>query len=118
MMGVHAMEQVAQLIFGLVSVSQVRPRMVSDAASRGVTRNHVDTHGTPLVLDSVSSANCVMDLACKVPSNKWRVIGVGCNRTGSSIVNLQAILFIACFKLAPSFFSNSLYKHLLLMGLV
>ena len=39
-----------------------------------------------------------------------------CNRTGSSIVNLKAILFIACFKLAPSFFSHSLYKHLLLMG--
>ena len=39
-----------------------------------------------------------------------------CNRTGSSIVNLKTILFIACFKLAPSFFSHSLYKHLLLMG--
>ena len=77
MMGVHMMEHVAQLIFGLVSISQLRPRMVSDTALRGVTRNRVDTHGTPSALDSVSSANCVMDLACKVPSNKQRVIGVG-----------------------------------------
>ena len=77
MMGVHMTEWVAQLIFGLVLVSQLRRRTVSDATSRGVTRNHVDTHGTLLALDSVSSANCVMDLACKVPSNKWRVIGVG-----------------------------------------
>ena len=65
------------MIFGLVSVSQLRPRTASDAASRGVTRNRVDMHRTPSALDSVSSANCVMDLACKVPSNKRRVIGVG-----------------------------------------
>ena len=67
MMGVHMTERVAQLIFGLVSVSQLRPRTASDAASRGVTRNHVDTHRTPSALDIVSSANCVMDLAHKVP---------------------------------------------------
>ena len=71
------MEQVAQLIFGLVSVSQLRPRMESDATSRGVTRNHVDMHGTLSVLDSISSAKCVTDLTHKVPSNKQRVIGVG-----------------------------------------
>ena len=77
MMGVHATEWVAQLIFRLLSVSQLRPRTASDAVLRGVTRNHVDMHGTPSALDSVSSANCVMDLPHKVPSNKWRVIGVG-----------------------------------------
>jgi hypothetical protein len=31
---------------------------------------------TPWVLDSMSSTNCVMDLTCKVPSNKWRLMGV------------------------------------------
>jgi hypothetical protein len=75
-MGVHTMEQVAQLIFGLVSVSQLRPRTASQAASRGVTRKHVDMCGTPWVLDSVSSTNCVMDLTCKVPLNKRRLMGV------------------------------------------
>jgi hypothetical protein len=74
-MGVHMMEQVAQLIFGLVSVSQLRPRTASQAASRGVTRKCVDMCRTPWVLDSMSSTNCVMDLTCKVPSNKWRLMG-------------------------------------------
>ena len=61
--------------------------MVSDAASRGVTRNRVDTHGTLSALDSISSANCVMDLARKVPSNKWRVIGVG---SAQGVICVQA----------------------------
>ena len=71
------MEWVAQLIFGLVSVSQLRPRTALDVVLRGVIRNCMDMHETPSVLDSISSATCVMDLAHKVPSNKWRVIGVG-----------------------------------------
>src|SRR6266852_8912969 len=74
-MGVHVTEQVAQLIFGFVSVSQLRPRTASQAASRGVTRKRVDTCGTPWVLDSVSSMKFVMDLTREVPSNKRRVMG-------------------------------------------
>jgi hypothetical protein len=81
-MGVHAMERVAQLIFGFVSVSQLRPRTASHATSRGVTRNHVDTCGTPSVLDSVSSTKFVMDLTRKVPSNKQRVIRIGSEQEG------------------------------------
>ena len=75
------------MIFRLVLVSQFRPRTVSDTVSRGVTRNHVDMHRTPSALDSVSSANCVMDLARKVPSNKWRVIGVG---SAQGVICVQA----------------------------
>jgi hypothetical protein len=56
--------------------------MASHAASRGVTRNHVDMHGTPSVLDSVSSTKFVMDLTRKVPSNKRRVIGIGSEQGG------------------------------------
>jgi hypothetical protein len=81
-MGVHATEQVAQLIFGFVSVSQLRPRTASHATSRGVTRNRVDTRGTPSALDSVSSTKFVMDLTRKVPSNKRRVIGIGSEQEG------------------------------------
>ena len=75
------------MIFRLVLVCQLRPRMVLDATSRGVTRNHVDMHGTPVALDSISSANCVMDLAHKVPSNKWRVVGVG---SAQGVICVQA----------------------------
>jgi hypothetical protein len=70
------------LIFRFVSVSQLRPRTASHTASRGVTRNHVDTHGTPSALDSVSSTKFVMDLTRKVPSNKWRVIRIGSEQEG------------------------------------
>ena len=65
-------EQVAQLIFGFVSVSQLRPRTASQAASRGDTKKRVDTCGTPSVLDSVSSTSSVIDLDCSVPLNKQR----------------------------------------------
>jgi hypothetical protein len=51
--------------------------MALHAMSRGVTRNHVDMRGTPSALESVSSTKFVMDLTRKVPSNKWRVMGVG-----------------------------------------
>jgi hypothetical protein len=81
-MGVHGMEQVAQLIFGFVLVSQLRPRTALHAASRGVTRNRMDTCGTLSALDSVSSTKFVMDLTCKVPSNKRRVIGTGSEQEG------------------------------------
>jgi hypothetical protein len=65
------------LIFRFVSVSQLRPRMVLHAMSRGVTRNHMDMHRTPSALDSISSTKFVMDLTHKVPSNKRRVMGIG-----------------------------------------
>ena len=64
------MERVAQLIFGLVLVSQLRPRTASQAVSRGDIKKHVDTRGTLLVLDSVSSTLLVIDLDCSVPLNK------------------------------------------------
>src|SRR5271170_3044942 len=64
-MGVHATEWVAQLILGLVSVSQLRPRTASHAVSRGVIKKCVDTRGTPLALDSVSSTSFVMDVLCR-----------------------------------------------------
>jgi hypothetical protein len=70
------------LIFGFVSVSQLRPRTASHTASKGVTRNRVDTCRTPSALDSVSSTKFVMDLTCKVPSNKQRVIGIGSEQEG------------------------------------
>src|SRR5271154_87686 len=74
-MGVHATERVAQLILGLVSVSQFRPRTASHAVSRGVIKKRVDTRGTPSTLDSVSSTSSVMDLCCRVPSNRRRLMG-------------------------------------------
>src|SRR5271170_7129566 len=74
-MGVHATERVAQLILGLVSVSQFRPRTASHAVSRGVIKKRVDTRGTPSTLDSVSSTSSVMDLRCRVPSNRRRLMG-------------------------------------------
>ena len=66
----------AQLIFGFVSVSQLRPRTASQAASRGDIKKRVDTRGTPSVLDSVSSTSSVIDLDCSVPLNKRREMGV------------------------------------------
>ena len=66
----------AQLIFGFVSVSQLRPRTALQAASRGDIKKRVDTHGTPSVLDSVSSTLSVIDLDCSVPLNKQREMGV------------------------------------------
>src|SRR5271154_7220563 len=74
-MGVHTTERVAQLILGLVSVSQFRPRTASHAVSRGVIKKRVDTRGTPSALDSVSSTSSVMDLRCRVPLNKRRLMG-------------------------------------------
>src|SRR6266852_3233425 len=75
--GVHATERVAQLIFGFVSVSQLRPRTASQAVSSRDTKKCMDTHGTPSVLDSVSSTLLVIDLDCNVPLNKRREMGVG-----------------------------------------
>jgi hypothetical protein len=70
------------LIFGFVSVSQLRPRTASHTVSRGVTRNHMDTCGTLSALDSISSTKFVMDLTRKVPSNKQRVMGIGSEQGG------------------------------------
>ena len=63
------------MIFGLVSVSQLRPRTASQAVSRGDIKKCVDTRGTPSVLDSVSSTLLVIDLDCSVPLNKQREMG-------------------------------------------
>ena len=63
------------MIFGLVSVSQLRPRTASQAASRGDIKKCVDMRGTPSVLDSMSSTSLVIDLDCSVPLNKRREMG-------------------------------------------
>ena len=70
------MEWVAQLIFGFVSVSQLRPRTASQAALRGDTKKCMDMCRTLSVLDSMSSTLLVIDLDCSVLLNKQREMGV------------------------------------------
>jgi hypothetical protein len=42
----------------------------------------MDTRRTLSALDSVSSTKFVMDLTHRVPSNKWRVMGIGSEQGG------------------------------------